>query len=184
MKFYLKKIPKRGEFIKSNQAFDKLDNIDQYLKEKDNEWISQQKDTTNPFINGLINNDISIELREEIELKEYYTEKYGYAVFGELFITNRYGANVAQTGRTSDYRQDDEQWWQLAKKNGLYIAELRGLWKLEKGFMGGPFVSHTTIDTVYNRVVTIDGYVFAPNRDKRNLIRQVEAIINTLEIKK
>jgi len=70
------------------------------------------------------------------------------------------------------------------KKNGLYIAELRGLWKLEKGFMGGPFISHTTIDTVYNRVVTAEGYVFAPNRDKRNLLRQLEAILYTLEITK
>jgi hypothetical protein len=70
------------------------------------------------------------------------------------------------------------------KENGLYIAELRGLWKLEKGFMGGPFISHTTIDTVYNRIVTVDGYVFAPNRDKRNLIRQVEAILRSLQITK
>ena len=70
------------------------------------------------------------------------------------------------------------------KDNGLYIAELRGLWKLEKGFMGGPFVSNTTVDTVYNRIVTVEGYIFAPNREKRNLVRQVEAIINTLQITK
>ncbi len=69
------------------------------------------------------------------------------------------------------------------KDNGLYISELRGLWKLEKGFMGGPFISHSTVDTVYDRIVTAEGYIFAPQKDKRNLLRQVEAIISTLEIK-
>ena len=70
------------------------------------------------------------------------------------------------------------------KSDGSYIAELRGLWKLEKGYMGGPFVSISTIDSVYNRIVTVEGYVFAPNKEKRNLLRQVEAIVHSLVITK
>ena len=31
-------------------------------------------------------------------------------------------------------------------KNGEYMVEMRGLWKLEKAFMGGPFISHTILD--------------------------------------
>jgi len=45
-------------------------------------------------------------------------------VYGEVYITNRYGANAAQTGRTSDYRQDDEEWWKRARDDGVYIADL------------------------------------------------------------
>jgi hypothetical protein len=63
-----------------------------------------------------------------------------------------------------------------------YIARLDGLWRVENGFMGGPFISHTTLDEERNRVVTVEGFVFAPQEKKRNLLRQVEAIISTLEI--
>jgi hypothetical protein len=61
-----------------------------------------------------------------------------------------------------------------------YFVELRGLWKLENGFMGGPFVSLTTLDEENNRVVTVEGFVYAPKGRKRNLLRQVEAILYTL----
>ena len=48
---------------------------------------------------------------------------------------------------------------------------------MENGFMGGPFVSLTTLDKKRNRVVTIEGYVFAPKFKKRDYIKEVEAII-------
>lgn len=60
--------------------------------------------------------------------------------------------------------------------------ELRGLWTLENGFMGGPFISLTTVDEVNKRIVTAEGFVFAPNKDKKNYIRQLEAIIYSLTL--
>ncbi len=68
------------------------------------------------------------------------------------------------------------------KINGQYYAELRGLWKLENGFMGGPFVSLSTVDKSRDRVVTVEGYVYAPGEKKRELLRQVESILYTLKI--
>lgn len=66
--------------------------------------------------------------------------------------------------------------------NDEYVAELKGLWKLENGFMGGPFISFTTIDKFRGRVVTVEGFVYAPGDKKRELFRQVESILYTLEI--
>ncbi|NOY37972.1 MAG: DUF4837 family protein [Chlorobi bacterium] len=66
--------------------------------------------------------------------------------------------------------------------NGEYVAEMKGLWKLENGFMGGPFVSFTTIDKYRNRVVTVEGFVYAPSEKKRELFRQVESILYSLKI--
>jgi hypothetical protein len=60
---------------------------------------------------------------------------------------------------------------------GRYFGQLRGLWDVYTHPMGGPFISLTTIDQKRNRVVTIDGYVYAPRLNKRNYIRQVEALI-------
>ena len=59
-------------------------------------------------------------------------------------------------------------------------AEMRGLWTLENGFMGGPFINLVTRDDVNDRFVMLDGFVYAPNDDKRELLRQLEAIIYTI----
>jgi hypothetical protein len=66
---------------------------------------------------------------------------------------------------------------------GKYIAELRGLWKMKNGIsMGGPFVSITTLDEKRNRIITVEGFVFAAGQKKRNFLRQVESIALSLEI--
>ena len=66
--------------------------------------------------------------------------------------------------------------------NNLKVIELRGLWDLENGFMGGPFVSHSVYDAKRKRIVTVDGYIYHPNQKKRVKLRQLEAIIYSLEI--
>ncbi len=68
------------------------------------------------------------------------------------------------------------------EKDSLYFAKLQGLWKLQNGFMGGPFVSISTVDEERNRVVTLEGFVYAPNDDKREFLRQVESILYSVEI--
>ncbi|MFH2095354.1 MAG: DUF4837 family protein [Bacteroidota bacterium] len=66
--------------------------------------------------------------------------------------------------------------------NGKYVAEVRGLWEVENDYMGGPFISLSTVDEKRGRVVTVEGFVYAPKYDKRNYLRQVEAILYTLKI--
>ena len=51
----------------------------------------------------------------------------------------------------------------------------RGLWKLNGGFMGGPFLIKTYFTN--NKVVVTVGLIFAPNDRKRNHIRTLEAIL-------
>ena len=63
-----------------------------------------------------------------------------------------------------------------------YTVKLRGLWLMKNGLaMGGPFVSITQYDQKNNRIVTAEGFVFAPNHKKRDLVRRVEAVISSLE---
>lgn len=68
------------------------------------------------------------------------------------------------------------------KINDLDIIELRGLWELENGFMGGPFISHSVYDASRNRIVTVDGYIYHPNQKKRVKLKQIEAIIYSMEL--
>ena len=48
--------------------------------------------------------------------------------------------------------------------------------------MGGPFVSHARVDRPNGRVVVVEGFVFAPEKMKRNLMRQLEAALYTLTL--
>jgi two-component system sensor kinase FixL len=106
---------------KSNQEFEKLENLQKYIDEQNNEWISAEKGTTTPLMQELLNNKLSEELREKIRFHE---EKQGYKVFGEAFVTNKYGANAALTEKTSNYRQDDQLWWEKAREDGLYVSDV------------------------------------------------------------
>ena len=51
----------------------------------------------------------------------------------------------------------------------------RGLWKLENGFMGGPFLIKTYF--VEDKIVVNVGLVFAPQSRKRKYIKELEAIL-------
>ena len=63
------------------------------------------------------------------------------------------------------------------EKNGVYSVQMNGLWQMENGYMGGPYVNHTIVDIKRGRLVTAHGFVFYPNRDKLQMVRQLEAIL-------
>ena len=63
-----------------------------------------------------------------------------------------------------------------------YAMEMRGLWYMEHDAMGGPFVSHSRVDTETNRVVVVEGFVYAPEKMKRDLIRRLEGSLYTLQL--
>lgn len=65
---------------------------------------------------------------------------------------------------------------------GRFASEIRGLWKMENDFMGGPFVMITFFDEANQRIVTLEGYAYAPYFNKREYIREAEAILKTVKI--
>ncbi|MFA6410858.1 MAG: ATP-binding protein, partial [Candidatus Buchananbacteria bacterium] len=120
---YSKSNPDLVEAIKiSNQEFEKLKDIDQYIKAIDSQWTAARKTEVTPFMKTLIDSKLSDGLRARTK---FYNDKYGYLIFPEFFVTNKYGANVAQTGKTTDYYQADEDWWQKTKSDGLYVSDVK-----------------------------------------------------------
>ena len=65
---------------------------------------------------------------------------------------------------------------------GEYAFEARGLWYMKGDMMGGPFVSHARVDRPNGRVVVVEGFVYAPEKPKRDLMRQLEAVLYTLKL--
>ncbi len=61
-----------------------------------------------------------------------------------------------------------------------YTVEMRGMWRTEGVFMGGPFVSYTFADSRTGNLVTVEGFYYEPNQKKRNNLLQLEAILYSL----
>ena len=55
--------------------------------------------------------------------------------------------------------------------------EMVGLWDVENYFMGGPYVSYTTLNKATNEIVTIDCYVYYPKTKKRNMLRELQHLV-------
>ncbi|MCK5505512.1 MAG: HAMP domain-containing protein [Thermodesulfovibrionia bacterium] len=107
----------RNALAKSNASFSQFNNTQQHIDDIDKNW--SKKNTT---FTELAKNELSEELGEK---QEYYENKYGFEIYSEVFATNKYGAIIGLTNLTTDYRQDDEEWWQQAKETGLYIANIK-----------------------------------------------------------
>lgn len=82
---------------------------------------------------------------------------------------------------TTEYRCEPT-YKELIDENGRYLVEIRGLWRVEGDIMGGPFVSRSYMDAALNRIVTVEAYLYGPFKKKRNTMRQLEAIIKTLDL--
>lgn len=61
-------------------------------------------------------------------------------------------------------------------------TEMRGLWQMRNGALGGPFVALAYIDSAKSRIVVSEGFVYSPRTDKRDLVRTLEAALRTLKI--
>ena len=72
----------------------------------------------------------------------------------------------------------------LPKFPAGYAVETRGLWNLVGDFMAGPFVSYSIVDPTSSKIITAEGWVYYPNKDKRDLLRQQESILYTLKFVK
>ncbi|MDR3184277.1 MAG: DUF4837 family protein [Prevotellaceae bacterium] len=63
----------------------------------------------------------------------------------------------------------------------LHFVETRGLWDIENDFMGGPFISHTLIDSTGEKALVLEAFVYHPHAGKRDYMRQLEAILYSFE---
>ena len=63
--------------------------------------------------------------------------------------------------------------------NGRYALYTQGLWDLNIKGMGGPFINYTFYDEKSKRLYMLDGSIFAPKYYKRNLIQQIDVILQS-----
>ncbi|MDD3295819.1 MAG: PAS domain S-box protein [Candidatus Omnitrophica bacterium] len=78
-----------------------------YFETKDRQWMAEG--SNNELVQEILDNSVSKRL---ISIKD---NDEGLA---EVMITDAFGALVAASGKTSDFYQADEKWWQVAYSDG------------------------------------------------------------------
>lgn len=92
-------------------------------------------------------------------------------------------ASVEGSYMGTEYKVFPPQMRAITVQEDEYATEVRGLWKILDGeAMGGPYVSHTRLDQVNGRVVTVETFLYAAGQKKRSALRQAEAILYTLQL--
>jgi GAF domain-containing protein/HAMP domain-containing protein len=82
----------------------------------DQQWQAADAADNNadPLVASVLSNKLSSDLRR-------FQKDFPQHV--EVFVTDTQGVSIASTNRTSDYYQADEEWWQTAYQQGLYVGQ-------------------------------------------------------------
>jgi len=104
----------------SNASFAKTGNPEGIITQIEERWQSSDPDVPDSVSFNLIHNPAADVIRSIMDVDQKSESQFKYA---EIFVTNQYGGNIAQSHKTSDYKQDDELWWQKAKQNGIFLSE-------------------------------------------------------------
>ncbi len=73
------------------------------------------------YLDNILGNEVSRSLQAKVVSAKRIK---GFPILAEVFITNAYGANIAQTAATEDCLQSDEHWWQHAVSDGTYVSDV------------------------------------------------------------
>jgi len=110
-------------FLSQRQRDELISNLNQ-------QWM-ETEDKSAPFIQKFLNNSVAHYLLKQFELNP---EEYG-----EIFLTNQYGALVASTEKLTTFAHGHKYWWKAAYNNGLgkIFFDDRGFDASVKGYVLG-----------------------------------------------
>ncbi|MES2747396.1 MAG: DUF4837 family protein [Bacteroidota bacterium] len=65
--------------------------------------------------------------------------------------------------------------------SGKTAYETKGTWDLKNDFMSGPYINYAFMDTKNKRILILEGFCYAPSKEKRDLMLELEAIIKSVQ---
>jgi hypothetical protein len=68
--------------------------------------------------------------------------------------------------------------------DGKKTYETKGTWELKNDFMAGPFINYAIVDEENNRILVLEGFCYAPSKEKRDLMHELESIIKSVTVLK
>jgi len=144
----------KNALLKSNSEFALLtkENRKEEIENRNRQW-KKTKDINNPFIQAYMANPVAEYLS--------YQQKILPGVYGEIFLTNRYGAMIATTGKLTTLAHSHKYWWLASYADG----------------QGRIFLDDRGFDT------SVEGYVLGvvvPIRDGNDIIGILKCNVNIM----
>ena len=117
---------------KSNELYSKMPKkeIEKKLAKLNKKWMMLHNEN-NPFIMQYTDNMLARYLKKQ---KNLFPKMYG-----EIFVTNRYGALVASTGKLTTFKHNQKYWWKecYAQGKGKVFFDDRGFDDSVNGYVLG-----------------------------------------------
>ena len=111
---------------------------------------------------------------------------YRYKATGALTPQEAHGKR--DSVMRANIKGETSEMWMTTAKSGLVYSStvergdsllvVKGLWEMRGDAMGGPFVSHSVRKGEW--VVTVEAFVYAPEMEKKRLMRRLQAALYTL----
>ena len=95
---------------------------------------------------------------------------------GRIYIPGR----LAKTFMSTD--RDYMPYFDKISFSELNVFSIKGMWEVKNDFMGGPFINYLIDDFKNDRVIVLEGFVFAPSISKREYMFELKTILRTLKI--
>jgi len=121
---YAKTLAENPALVHSNSTFERKGDYRPYLAESDKQWQAQDPNDPNSIINQVLDHKLCEQLLLNIKQTFFYTQTYGYDIFKQLTVTNRFGAVVGETSHNKTWDLSQHAWWQQAKDEGLYVGPI------------------------------------------------------------
>ena len=67
---------------------------------------------------------------------------------------------------------------------GKLVIETKGNWELQYDSMSGPFINYLFLDIKNKRILVLEGFCYAPSKQKRDLMFELEGIIKSIQFLK
>ncbi|MDH3365971.1 MAG: sensor histidine kinase [Thermoplasmata archaeon] len=110
------------ELMLSNIEFDAMSDPEGYIDSVEEEWSSTPSTETTPLMDEILENNISVSVRET--LVHHYSEEHGYAIYGSVVVANKYGVVAGMDKSTASYSQDLAAWWPTFMEEGRLFSEV------------------------------------------------------------
>jgi hypothetical protein len=127
------------------------------------------------------------EVNQSLVFRKFkYTDKSQLTKASLIRMRNDYGKKYITTASEGAYMVTNEVdlpvYEYVQPINDIYAVEIRGIWETENDFMGGPFISYALLNEKKGEIVFIDAFVFAPGKDKRDYMQQLDYVVKTVQL--
>ncbi len=110
----------RSKVAESNKQFAQMQDIDAHFVKMEKSWGNSIHLAEFSLQQKVRTNVLSNELRDEFIT--LYESMRGFRVLSNIFVTNKYGAVIAQTDQENIFNHSKEKWWQETKKREMYVG--------------------------------------------------------------